>query len=82
MVVVLPVPLTPTIMMTSGGVAGCATGLGDAVEDLLELGFEELLELVAALDAGAEGALAEVFDDDGGGGRAEVGARAGRVRGR
>src|SRR6202035_44741 len=43
------------------------------VEDLLQLGFEELLEFVAALDAGAEGALAKVFHDDGGGGGAEVG---------
>jgi hypothetical protein len=40
---------------------------------LFELGFEELLELVAALDAGAEGALAEVFHDEGGGGGAEIG---------
>ncbi len=52
---------------------GVFDGAGYTVEDLLEFGFEELLELVAALDAGAEGALAEVFHDDGGGGGTEVG---------
>ncbi len=44
-----------------------------------EFGFEELLEFVAALDAGAEGALAEVFHDDGGGGGAEVGGEEERL---
>src|SRR6185437_12494579 len=53
---------------------GMLDGMRYAVEDLLQLGFEELLELGAALDAGAEGALAQVFDDDGGGGCAEIGA--------
>ncbi len=49
-----------------------ADGAGDAVEDGLEFGFEELLEFIAALDAGAEGALAKVLHDEGGGGSAEV----------
>ena len=48
-------------------------GAGYAVEDLFELGFQELLEFVAALDADAEGALAEVFHDEGSGGSSEVG---------
>src|SRR5438552_1090103 len=47
-------------------------GTGYSVKDLLEFGFEELLEFVAALDAGAEGALAEVLHDDGRGRGAEV----------
>ncbi len=47
-------------------------GTGYAVEDLLEFGLEETLEVVAALNADAEGALAEVFHDEGGGGCAEV----------
>ncbi len=46
--------------------------MGYAVEDLLKLGFEKLLKFVAASDAGAEGALAEVFKHDGSGGRPEV----------
>ena len=54
-------------------------GAGDAVEDMLEFGFEELLEFVAALDAGAEGALAKVFHDEGGGGGAEVGGEEERL---
>ncbi len=52
---------------------GMVDGPSDAVEDGFELGFEELLELVAALDSGAEGALAEVFEDQGGGGGSDVG---------
>ncbi len=56
-----------------GGRGGMVDGLSYAVEDLLQLGFEELLELVAALDAGAESALAKVFEDEGGGGAADVG---------
>ena len=47
-------------------------GAGDAVEDLLELGLEEALEVVTALDADAEGALAEVLHDECGGGSAQV----------
>ncbi len=43
-VVVLPVPLTPTIMMTSGGACGVGDWAGDAVEDGLQLGLEEVLE--------------------------------------
>ena len=72
-VVVLPVPLTPTIMMTSGAVAGWVIGAGDAVEDGLELELEQALEFGAALDAVAEGALAQVLDDLRGGGGADVG---------
>ena len=56
-----------------------ADGAGDAVEDGFEFGFEELLEFVAALDAGAEGALAEVLHDEGGGGSAEVGGEEERL---
>jgi len=48
-------------------------GALDVVEDGLELGFEELPELVASLDACAEGALTQVFKDDGGSGGADVG---------
>jgi hypothetical protein len=47
--------------------------MGYAVEDLLELLLEELLELRSTLDAGAQGSLAEAFHDDSGGGGAEVG---------
>ena len=72
-VVVLPVPLTPTSMMTSGGEGGWVMGASDAVEDGLEFGLEEGFELGAGGDAGAVGALTEVFEDEGGGGGAEVG---------
>ena len=72
-VVVLPVPLTPTIMMTSGGVGGWVTGRATPSRICLELLLEELFELGAAGDAGAVGALAEVFEHDGGGGGADVG---------
>src|SRR5260370_8719432 len=51
---------------------GVGDGGGYGVEDLLEFGLEELLEFGSALDAGAEGALAEVLHDDGGGGAADV----------
>ena len=79
MVVVLPVPLTPTIMMTSGGVAGCWMGWATPSRICLSSGFEELLEFGAALDAGAEGALAEVLHDDGCGGAADVGGEEERL---
>ncbi len=72
-VVVLPVPLNAYHHDDFRWRAGVADGLGYAVEDLLELGFEELFEFGSALDAYAEGSLAEVFEDDGGGGRADVG---------
>jgi len=72
-VVVLPVPLTPTMRMTSGGGGRVLDGVGYAVEDLAQLGLEDLLELGPALDAGAQGALAEVLHDDGSGGAADVG---------
>ena len=48
-------------------------GAGYGVQDWPELGFEKALEFVAAVDSGAKGALAKVFEDEGGGGRAEVG---------
>jgi len=52
---------------------GVCDGAGYAVEDLLELGFEETVEFVAALDAYAECSLTKVFHHEGGGGSAEVG---------
>jgi hypothetical protein len=50
-----------------------SNGLGHAIEDLLQLGFEKPFEFAATLDAGAEGALAQVFEDDRGCGAADVG---------
>jgi hypothetical protein len=52
---------------------------GYVVEDLFEFGFQELLELFAALDAGAESALAEVLHDESSGGCAEVGGEEERL---
>ena len=40
-------------------------GPGYAVQDLFEFGLQEALEFVAALNAGAEGALTKVFHDEG-----------------
>ena len=62
-----------------GRSSGMLDGAGYAVEYLLQLGLEELLEFVAALDAGAEGALAQVFHDDRGGGGAEIGGEEKRL---
>jgi len=80
-VVVLPVPLTPTINDYLGWGGRVTDGPGDVVQDLLQLGFEELLEFLAALDAGAEGALAEVLHYERGGGKRRDLQRGGGARG-
>jgi hypothetical protein len=62
------------------GRGGMLHGARDAIEDLLELGLEDLPELGSALDAGAECALPEVLHDDGRGGAADVGGQQARFK--
>ena len=73
MVVVLPVPLTPTTRMTCGFSAGSiASGFATGSSTLSISAGDDLLRL-ADRDVGVEAAGAELFGDRRGGLEAEVG---------
>ena len=66
LVVVLPVPFTPTRKVTLGGAAGVGDGTLRGFQNLLEAGLEQGAKFFAAFDGLAAGALAECVQNLGG----------------
>ena len=71
LVVVLPVPFTPTIITTSGGVTERG-GTLLVIENILDLLLEQLSQLGAVANPLALAAFAQSVDDLGGSGHAEI----------
>jgi len=62
-VVVLPVPLTPTIITTSGAICTTGSGVATPSQHSLQLNLQQPLQLRAALDPLMQPALPQILDD-------------------
>ena len=73
MVVVLPAPLTPTTMTTAGGLGDLGHGALDGLQDFEQMLADESFQLAGVANQLAVDALADAFENFGGGGDADIG---------